>query len=49
LYGNQYGREDGNTTLGIAVVFRTKLTEIKKVLNQIQPYLTGIIRGDNQI
>jgi hypothetical protein len=49
LYGNKYGREDGNTTLGIAVVFRIALNDIKKGLNQIQPYLIVIIRGGNQI
>jgi hypothetical protein len=49
LYGNKYGREDGNTTLGIAGVFRIALNDIKKGLNQVQPYLIVIIRGDNQI
>jgi hypothetical protein len=49
LYGNKYGREDGNTTLGIAGVFRIALNDIKKGLNQIQPYLIVIIGGGNQI
>jgi hypothetical protein len=47
--GIKYGREDGNTTLGIAGVFRIALNDIKKGLNQIQPYLIVIIGGGNQI